>query len=280
VELPSGEDPDSFIRKNGAEAFAGLIADAKDFFDFEIDRFAASPEFATASGKTQFAKKMAAWVSLITDTTLRQTVANKIAGRLEISSSTFVKLLKQSSRVEAGVVAGASQLQYEPMISNLIHVALTSAEACEWLRGCDWQRVLTKEPDTELLIKFLLRGLIPGDTAGINSWLSTLEPAEESTIRRILEKGMLPLGEPSRNDAVAARPETVSGVLWHPLKTAQDAWLCIERRQIQRRIDAITARIRTPPVPPFDEIIILQKEVLDLKNQLNYIARPFSSSAV
>lgn len=38
VALPSGDDPDSFVRKNGAEAFAGLLHGAVDAVQFSIDR--------------------------------------------------------------------------------------------------------------------------------------------------------------------------------------------------------------------------------------------------
>ena len=57
--MPPGEDPDSLIRGKGAAAFSERIAAAKDFFEFQIERLAARPDFATPRGKMQAARKMA-----------------------------------------------------------------------------------------------------------------------------------------------------------------------------------------------------------------------------
>ena len=42
AEMPPGEDPDSLVRKEGAEKFSARIAAARDFFDFWIERQAAA----------------------------------------------------------------------------------------------------------------------------------------------------------------------------------------------------------------------------------------------
>lgn len=282
VELPAGEDPDSLIRNKGADAFSALITNAKDFFDYQIERGSASPDFATARGKLQFARKMAAWVSLITDTMLREAVGNKVTNRLEISRQEFVKLLKQPQRQDdaeksAGRQNGGEPLQLDPVATNLIHVALTSAEALAWLKEQDWKTVLAGEPDMELLMKILVQEIVPGDSVGINSWLATLPGNEETAVRRILEKGILPISAPSKHDAMSIRPEETAGKSWHPLRTAQDAWRSVQGRRIKRRLDTIYARLGRPETPA-EEVLPLQKEILDLQRQLTDIARPFSSN--
>lgn len=37
VTLPQGEDPDSFVKKNGKEGFDVIVAEAKDLFDYKLD---------------------------------------------------------------------------------------------------------------------------------------------------------------------------------------------------------------------------------------------------
>ena len=285
MELPAGEDPDSLIRKEGVEAFSALVANAKDFFDYQIERGASSPDFATARGKMQFARKMAAWVSLITDTMLREAVSNKVATRMEISRLEFVKLLKQpqqqlSSKSVSRPDAGESleSLRQEEMegndsvdllvsdsaATNMIHVALMNAEARSWLKQQDWKSFLANEPSMELLIKVLAQDIVPGDNAGINSWLSTLPGREEAVIRQIIEKGIPPISQPSKR-AELKRPEEVVGISWHPLKTAQDSWRVLQRRQINRRLEEVYARFK-PGLSP-EEIDNLKKEIHDLQKQ-------------
>lgn len=167
--------------------------------------------------------------------------------------------------------------QLDPVATNLIHVALTNADARAWLLGQDWKQLLSGEPDMGLLVKVLGHGLTPGDNAAINSWLAALPGDEETALRRILEKGILPISRPSKNDAVSKRPEEASGISWHPLRTAQDAWRSLQRRQANRRLEAIYARLSEPGMSP-EEVVILQKELLDLQKHLTDIARPFSSN--
>ena len=44
AEMPPGEDPDSLVRKEGAEKFGARIAGARDFFDFWIEREVSTSE--------------------------------------------------------------------------------------------------------------------------------------------------------------------------------------------------------------------------------------------
>ena len=38
AEMPPGEDPDSLVRREGKEEFEKRVADARDFFDYWIER--------------------------------------------------------------------------------------------------------------------------------------------------------------------------------------------------------------------------------------------------
>ena len=58
----------------------------------------------------------------------------------------------------------------------------------------------------------------------------------------------------------------------YPLKAE-----ALYRRQISPTLNAIHARLAQPGLP-FEEGVVLQKEILDLQKQLTDIARPFSSN--
>ena len=49
--VPSPHDPDSFIKENGGPAFAALIAGAKGFFDYFLERLCAQNDFNTDKGR-------------------------------------------------------------------------------------------------------------------------------------------------------------------------------------------------------------------------------------
>ena len=255
--MPAGEDPDSMIRGRGAEAFIGQIASAKDFFDFQIDRLAARPDFAMPRGRTQAAREMAKSISIITDAVLRETIINRVTMRLEISAQEFARLLKQPAAKPADDETLDEKLrptrELDPTISLLLKVALTDQAAREWLSEQDWESILAESEDAELVRKVVCTDLNVEDAAALAAFLSTLESGEEADVIEILE---------------GRKPEFAMII-------AHDCWRELERRQIRRRLDAVQARLRAPD-QALATIVAAQKEVLDLQKRLSDIARPFS----
>ena len=255
--MPGGEDPDSMIRGRGAEAFIAQIAGAKDFFDFQIDRLASRPEFSTPRGRTQAARKMAETISIITDAVLRETIINRVTMRLEVSAQEFARLLKQPAQKSADDetldAKPKTKRELDPTIALLLKVALTDQAAREWLREQHWEPVLADSDDSVLVKKAIFAEMNVDDPASLASFLSTLDPAEESDLIDLLE---------------GRKPEFAMII-------AHDCWNELGRRQIDRRIDAVQARLRVPGQS--DEAILqLQKEFLDLVKRRSDIARPFS----
>ena len=256
AEMPEGEDPDSMIRGQGAEAFMERINSAKDFFDCQLERMAKRPEFATPRGKVQAARKLAEWISLIRDAVLRETVMNKVAMRLEISNQEFVRLLKapkeKPAEAESGTIAEtASQHLLDPTIRLLATVALRDAAAREFLREEPWDRILADDPEAALLVKILGAEIEVDNPASFHVFLTTLDASEEAAVTGLLED----------------KPPT------HPLLIAHDCWRALEQRKIKLRMESVKARMRLPDLPP-DEVAKMQKEVLDLQKRLSDIARP------
>jgi DNA primase len=255
--MPAGDDPDSLIRGQGADAFRDRISAAKDFFDFLIDRETGHPEFASPRGRVAAARKLAGATSLITDPVLRGTVMNRAAMRLEISPEEFARRLTAVRAESAGQPevsdAVAPPLKLEPTIRLLCAVALRDEASRTWLLEEHWTEMLEQEPDSELLAKILMADLQPENPHSIQALLATLTASEEAAITGLLED------RPPQN----------------PLHIAHDAWRELERRRIQRRLDSCKARLRQPGLLD-EEVVKLQKEVLDLAGHLANVARLFS----
>lgn len=257
AEMPPGEDPDSMIRGKGAGAFQERIAAAKDFFDFQLDRLAAHPDFATPRGKMQAARKMAESISLIRDAVLRETVLHRVAQRLEVSPQELVKLLRSPSTKPldelASTEAEPKPLALDSTLRLLATIALRDSAAHEWLLSEPWDTVLQDQPDAELLIKILRADLRPDDDASIHVFLTTLSSAEEAVVSGLLGEKMRP----------------------HPLAAVHDCWRELERRKTRARIEALQARMRVPNLPA-EEVAKMQKEILDVQKRLSDISRPLS----
>src|SRR4029077_20150933 len=59
VELPPGEDPDSLVRREGAEQFEKRVEQPLDFFDYAIEREIASADLNSMAAKVQAARNLA-----------------------------------------------------------------------------------------------------------------------------------------------------------------------------------------------------------------------------
>jgi DNA primase len=257
VTMPAGEDPDSLIRGQGANAFRERIETASDFFDFRIDREASRPEFASPRGRVAAARKLAGAISLISDPVLRATVMNKAAMRLEISPEEFIRMLT-AAKVESGgplevSEAVAPPLKLDPTIRLLCLVALRDETARAWLLEEHWTDMLEQEPDSELLAKILMADLQTDDPVSVQAFLVTLTASEEAAVADLLEERQFE----------------------NALTIAHDSWRELERRRIQRRLDSCKARLRQSGLPA-EDATKLQKEVLDLTGHLANVAKLFS----
>ena len=58
AEMPAGEDPDSIVRSKGKEEFEKRIADAREFFDYWIDRQASATDLTSMAAKMQLAREL------------------------------------------------------------------------------------------------------------------------------------------------------------------------------------------------------------------------------
>src|SRR5256886_5112071 len=65
VELPPGEDPDSLIRREGREQFEKRVLQARDFFDYRIEREIARADLNSMVAKIQAVRNLAGIISRV-----------------------------------------------------------------------------------------------------------------------------------------------------------------------------------------------------------------------
>jgi DNA primase len=138
TEMPPGEDPDSFIRNRGGEAFRSLIGGAKDFFDFQLDRLARREDFPTPRGKIAAAKKLAEFMSLIPEAVAREAVLHNAATRLEVGAEQLRALLHKppTAREAPGddLPKVRERIELDATQYWLATMALRHEESRKWLR--------------------------------------------------------------------------------------------------------------------------------------------------
>jgi DNA primase len=256
VELPPGEDPDSLVRQEGKEQFEERVAQARDFFDYWIDREIASVDLASTGAKIQAARNLAGTVSRVHDPVLRGEVVNKASARLGVAPADFESILEKHSRTPSLSVSSDSPEIHTAAspphdIAVLCLLALRDEAARNFLREQKWREILEQIPDAEILVRILEADLRPDDTASLNAFMATLAPEEERLVSSWLLQKM-----PAAIEMVVEK--------W---------WQGICQGVVRRRLETAKNRIKVSGLSA-GEVVNLQKQILDLQEQLHEFSRP------
>jgi DNA primase len=259
AEMPMDEDPDSLVRREGKVAFEKRIEGARDFFDYWVERETANVDLTSLGAKVQLARNLAETVSRVRDPLMRGEVVNKVSARLGVAAQDFQALVSRQRRPEplardhepetGGTGAMAPAPRHD--ISMLCLIALRDETARDFLRKQNWRDILAHVPDAELLVRILETDLRPDDPASLNAFMVTLSPADERLVSSwLLQKG------PANAEAMVEK--------W---------WLGIRQAVLRRQLSVATNQIKLPELSTGD-IINLQKQILDLQEQLHELSQP------
>ncbi len=89
AQLPEGEDPDSFVRNQGKEAFLDLIDDSTSFINFKASELQKQGLFTTPEGQTQAVRAIIETLAKIPDELKRNFYIKAIAERYDVYESTL-----------------------------------------------------------------------------------------------------------------------------------------------------------------------------------------------
>ena len=316
AEMPPGSDPDSLIRRDGAEAFAARIRDAKDFFDFQLNRHGGTKGGAERSvrEKIDAGRRMAGFVSLITEPLLRETVANRVAAGIGLSRDDFQKTLTSAKRKPKEEAAAEPVEKPRAAVWILCILAFRQKASRDWLLRQDWRDLLDRSADSRLLKVVLDADLDPDSPASVSAFLAGLDEPDKALfstmlVEKVPEKQGLVADywtqfeieelkrreqaiqqelarsiqgkageeiEKSHYELLSAQRRTVEAELKTPgLRQEQKGILMQKMKQI---LTQQMAGLRRKMGHPGSEKS-LEKEVLDLQERLNDIARPSSTGS-
>jgi hypothetical protein len=129
-------------------------------------------------------------------------------------------------------------------------LALRVEPARNYLLAQNWREILDQVPGAEILIRILQSELHPDDPASLSAFMASLSPAEEALVSAwLLQK-------------VPTEAETM----------VEKWWLGIRHAVLRRRLAATQNRTKLPELSTGD-IVNLQKQILDLQEQLHELSR-------
>ncbi|MGH8046875.1 MAG: DNA primase [Chthoniobacterales bacterium] len=246
ARVPEGEDPDSMVRRKGAEAFRAVIAGARDYFD-DVLEDELKPG-ATPQQRATLARKVAGFVKVIEDPALSEAVSARLRARMEISETAFTTLILNAKVPEPDrepeVVAETPEIQLSESARLLCRLAILSPEAREWMRT-------RPEPASIFgpeyaLVDHLITADAALETPSVFSSFSASLPVAEERALAGLHVGKLPE---------------------NPADVAADAWRGLLRQKLSGEIASVQARMRHPDTLA-EEVGPLHKQILDLQEHL------------
>jgi len=126
AQIPPPEDPDSFVKKQGAAALQKIIREAPGFFDFFLDHLCASHSPATDKGRLEILREMGAALQKTGNRVFLDTYARKTALRLGVAPDS---VLAEFRKMPRGKPATAD----EPAAAAPEEAPARPAEAELWL---------------------------------------------------------------------------------------------------------------------------------------------------
>jgi len=249
AEMPAGEDPDSLVRREGKGTFEKRIAGARDFFDCWIDREIAETESQSLGAKRDLARKIVGLIGRMPDALTRGQAAERLAVRLGLPISDVTNLLPGYSARAVDIAGTPSSWRSLPQaIEQLCRLALRDPEFLEFLRLRDWRDVIFQTEGAELLGRVLENF----EHQSIDAFLESLTQDERVFVADCLVRKRVPSNE--RN----------FGFQW---------WASLGEDVIRRKIKATETLLRQPELSTGD-VVNLQKQILDLQEQLHELSQP------
>jgi DNA primase len=129
--LPDGYDPDTYVRKMGADAFEKLVREADNLFDYQLKTLKRKYDSRKSEDKSRIASEILRTIKKIKDPILRDEYIKSLAQRLDLDES-FVREvynnLKTEGSIEAVVLESFNKLaQTNPTEKLLMKLMLEEA---------------------------------------------------------------------------------------------------------------------------------------------------------
>ncbi|HEY4612199.1 MAG TPA: DNA primase, partial [Bacteroidota bacterium] len=97
VELPPGEDPDSYVQKNGAKAFRELLEGAVSFIDYKANQFLKAGKLKTPEGQAESVRSIVQSIAKMKDELKRNFYLKHVSEKYGIYESVLYRELEQAT---------------------------------------------------------------------------------------------------------------------------------------------------------------------------------------
>lgn len=264
VNLPAGDDPDSFMKREGKEVFSEMVEKAGSFFSVRIMRARALGLFSDsdAAGAAAFSREMTALLSYMSDPVARDLAMMEIATNMRVDKDSLKGAVKAASRrkekekaqsadrsaAAADVPQTLPPVKMNRAVAVLCELSLQNARAQSLIvdRIEELLEPMRMLQGGEILKKILARLPSPDSPAAIQAFLASL-PQPERDALHLLNLDPVPIPDVDRS--------------------VQEACSGIAKAALERHIASLKAEIADPSTDAARKLE-LSKLSVDLKRLL------------
>jgi DNA primase len=229
--LPVGMDPDTFIRRQGADAYRKLLDSSPSYLDYLTDRATSQHDVRTAEGKVAAANAVMPHLARVPSPLLRAELASRLAERLRLDERLLREELRRAAgegRREISSPSPSKDKQAMPAEIQLVRAFLESPELREeFLTGLVVDGICEGLVAETIFRKLLEVGRLKG---GIE--LGDLDPTLGPYEQRLLYSSHFSNAEPPDRRQVLS------------------CCLALRRRKAEQRRDQLMAAIRAAERDP------------------------------
>lgn len=270
VRMPQGEDPDSLIKKEGAEAFRQRIQSARDYFEVKLDHERNSRDLNSVRERAALANELTNLVACVSDKLTKDALINQIATQLGLgteelrgevvqaerrrSKEEFFSQRRQNHAAEEESSTPEPASEISGPVSHLCHLALSSQQAQDWL-GEQLESLieaLDASPGGSLLKQILSRRPDPSKPSAIQAYISSLQTADQSALFQAMTL-----------EAAA-----------DPVRAAEETTAMLVSSHFQQKEAAIRSRLKQPNLDA-ESMIQLMNEAKELQEILKNLQQRF-----
>ncbi len=150
LRLPGGEDPDTFVQRQGRAAYLDALKHSQPYLDFLLDRSAAAHNLTRDEGRREFLQQMLAVAARIPDPAGRDQFADRLAHKARVTEEVVRAEIRKAA-------AGRKTSLPERTVTTATHVSDTE-------RGLLWAILHSPEAAAAALLS-----LQPEDLQGLAS---------------------------------------------------------------------------------------------------------------
>jgi DNA primase len=152
--LPAGDDPDNYIRRQGAAAYQEQLRNSRQYLEYLLDRSAADEDLSTDEGRRSFLGKMLTVAARIPDAAQRDQFADRLSHKARITEEVVRAEIRKAAvqrqtnvdEVQRRVPAmGQVKVAERGLIWALMHQAPGAREALLELEDADLEGLASRE---------------------------------------------------------------------------------------------------------------------------------------